>query len=117
IIAMLIGAVLSYGMAATQVAYASVVAFLVGETVDWVIFTYTKKPLSDRLLLSSLISSPIDTAIFLYLLDNLNWLEFTSMTIMKLLGVLALWVMWRKRTNNATVHILNTMPRESASVS
>ena len=64
-IAMLIGAFLSYIMANPYIAVASLVAFLVSETVDWGVYSFTKKPLHQRILLSSLISTPIDSAIFL----------------------------------------------------
>lgn len=97
IFAMLIGAGLSYIFAAEQVAYASLTAFLVGETIDWLIFTFTKKPLSERLLWSSIISAPVDTYVFLLMIDNLNWLEFSLMSGGKMVGVMAIWLFWRKR--------------------
>lgn len=96
-IAMFVGAVLSYLMAAEQVAFASVVAFSVGETIDWLIFTFTRKPLSERLLWSAIISTPIDSYVFLSLLANLNWVEFCAMTLAKILGVVLVWLTWKRR--------------------
>ena len=39
--AMAVGAVLSYFMADPFVAFASVVAFMISELVDWVVYTFT----------------------------------------------------------------------------
>ncbi len=64
-IPLLIGVYLSYEMAGAEIALASGLAFLVSETVDWAVYTFTKKPLSARIMLSSLIGAPIDSAVFL----------------------------------------------------
>ncbi|MEL6782377.1 MAG: VUT family protein, partial [Pseudomonadota bacterium] len=48
------------------IALASGIAFAVSEMVDWALFTFTKYRLSTRILLSSLVASPVDTSIFLY---------------------------------------------------
>jgi len=48
------------------IALASAIAFAISETVDWLIYTFTKYRLSTRILLSSLVASPIDTTVFLY---------------------------------------------------
>ncbi len=48
------------------IALASGLAFAVSETVDWLLFTFTRYRLSTRILLSSAIASPIDTTLFLY---------------------------------------------------
>lgn len=105
VFAMVVAAVLSYLLAAQQVALASAAAFVVGETIDWIIFTVTKKPLSQRLLWSSMISAPIDTTVFLCVLGNLNWVEFTALTFAKFVGVLLLWTMWRRRDKIANQSI------------
>jgi len=52
---MLCAGIISYFMSAPAVAIASVTAFLISETVDWLVYTVTKKPLSQRILYSSLI--------------------------------------------------------------
>lgn len=114
IVAMLIGASLSYVFASEQVAYASLSAFLVGETIDWLIFTFTKKPLSERLLWSSIISAPIDTYVFLLMINNLNWLEFSLMSVGKFLGVLVIWLLWRR--SHSIMTRANTMQSEYPSV-
>lgn len=48
------------------IAIASAVAFAISETVDWLLFTFTKYRLSTRILLSSALAAPIDTTVFLY---------------------------------------------------
>lgn len=65
-ILLLIGTILSYFLSKPEIAIASGLAFLVSETVDWMVYTVTKKPLSYRIFYSSLFSVPIDTMLFLY---------------------------------------------------
>lgn len=97
IFAMLVGSVLSYLLADKTVAMASVAAFMVAEMVDWGIYTFTKKPLSQRILWSAMISSPIDSVVFLYIVHQLNWLGCTVLSAAKILGVFVVWYMWRVR--------------------
>lgn len=97
--AMFLGCGISYILADKQVAVASVIAFFVGESIDWAIYTFTKKPLSQRLLLSSIISTPIDTAIFLHMVHMLNWAGFVVMSSAKILGAVILWASWKIRDN------------------
>lgn len=97
IIAMLVACLISYLLSEPQAAFASVAAFVVGESLDWSIFTFTGKPLSQRILLSALISSPADSIVNLYFLNQLNTLGLAVMIVMKGLGVFCLWLMWRQR--------------------
>ena len=59
--AMLIAGLLSYIMADPFVAIASVTAFIISEFADWGIYTWTKKPFAQRILISSIISTPLDS--------------------------------------------------------
>lgn len=93
--AMLVGCAISYLLADKFVAIASVAAFFVGEFIDWGIYTFTKKPLSQRLLLSSVLSTPVDTMVFLYMVHMLNWAGFLVMSSAKVLGAVALWMSWK----------------------
>lgn len=95
--ATLFGACASYLLADKTVAIASVLAFSVGETLDWLIYTLTKRPLSQRLLWSSLISVPIDSLVFLICVHHFNLVDFSIMTMAKIIGVMALWFSWRIR--------------------
>ena len=91
--AMAVGAVLSYFMADPFVAIASVVAFFISEMVDWAVYTYTKKPLGQRILLSSAIGTPIDSAVFLLILGFFSPLGFVLMTAAKMIAAVTIW--WR----------------------
>ena len=89
--AMAVGAILSYFMADPFIAIASVVAFFISEIVDWAVYTYTKKPLGQRILLSSAIGTPIDSAVFLLILGFFSPLGFLLMTIAKMIAAVAIW--------------------------
>ena len=65
VIAMLGAGGISYFMSAPVVALASVTAFLISEAIDWAVYTFTSKPLSQRILLSSAVAVPVDTIVFL----------------------------------------------------
>jgi len=97
--AMIIGAILSYFLATPAVAIASISAFAAGELIDWSIFTFTKKPLNQRLILSSCISAPVDSFIFLYILGYLNFMSFSLMCLGKIIGVIVIWYGWKLRAN------------------
>tara|TARA_R110002012_G_C11636975_1_gene610284 strand:- start:1711 stop:2094 length:384 start_codon:yes stop_codon:yes gene_type:complete len=91
IFAMLIGALLSYFMADPYIAFASLVAFIVAETVDWGVYTFTNKPLRERILLSSLFSTPIDSALFLYMIGHFSLLATATMFVSKMLACIIIW--------------------------
>ena len=90
-LAMLAGVILSYVMADPFVAVASAVAFGLSELIDALVFTYTKKPMRDRVLLSSAASTPVDSALFLVMLGFFNWLGFAIMVIVKMIGAVIVW--------------------------
>jgi uncharacterized PurR-regulated membrane protein YhhQ (DUF165 family) len=100
---MLLGCLFSYLFADKQVSVASISSFFVGETIEWAIFTFTRKPLSQRLLLSSMLSVPADSIIFLYMLNQLNIIGFVVLTSAKILGISALWAYWRKKQVKPTL--------------
>jgi queuosine precursor transporter len=91
IVAMLVGAVLSYFMADPYVALASLVAFLISEGADWAIYTWTKKPFAQRILLSSIASTPIDSAVFLAMIGHLSATAVVVMTLSKMIGAIIIW--------------------------
>ena len=88
---MLIGGLLSYFMADPFVAIASVTAFLISESADWGIYTWTKKPFAQRILISSIVSTPIDSAVFLAMIGHFSILAVVLMTISKMIGALIVW--------------------------
>ena len=101
IIAMLIAGGLSYYLASPYVAIASVTAFLISEFADWAIYTYTGRPFAQRVLISSIIATPIDSAVFLYMLGHLGFMGVTLMTLSKLVGAVVVWGLIRNRMNGA----------------
>lgn len=64
IIGVIIGALIS-----PAIALASLLAGGASEFVDWCVYTFTKKPFYQRIILSSLISAPTDTLIFFAAFD------------------------------------------------
>jgi len=114
ILAMILGVVISYCFADKSMAIASVCAFAVAETIDWVIFTFTGKPLSQRLLLSSAISAPADSFVFLAIYGPLNIAGILVLTSSKVLGVLLVWYVWRKRQSVVVAPTLCASPSLSS---
>ncbi len=97
LLAMLVGVGISYFMANPFVATASAVAFLVSELVDWAVYTFTKRPLSQRVLLSSLLGAPVDSAVFLGMLSLLSPVGIVAMSVSKLIGAFIVWWLIRRR--------------------
>jgi uncharacterized PurR-regulated membrane protein YhhQ (DUF165 family) len=65
--AMIVGLALSTLTAWPVIVVASGVAFMVSETADWAVYTFSNRPLSQRILLSSCISAPVDQVLFIWL--------------------------------------------------
>lgn len=101
LLAMVAGVVISYVMANPYVAVASAAAFLVSELADWAVYSFTGRPLSQRILLSSLLGTPIDSAVFLAGIGLLSPVAVATMTASKMLGALAVW--WLVRRQEAAV--------------
>ena len=97
IIAILIAGALSWLMADPFVALASVTAFLVSEFADWGVYTWTKKPFAQRILISSVISTPLDSGIFLAIIGHFSLLNTVLMTLAKMVGALVVWWMIQRR--------------------
>lgn len=88
-----IGAILSYLLAEPFVAIASVLAFTTSELADWGLYTLTKKPFHQRVLISSALSTPIDTAVFLLWIDQMNMGTFGLMIASKMIAAIIIWYM------------------------
>ncbi|HCK84881.1 MAG TPA: hypothetical protein DHW63_10315 [Hyphomonadaceae bacterium] len=63
--AMVVGLMLSTLTSWIAVVVASGLAFLVSETVDWAVYTFSNRPLSQRIMLSSAASAPLDQLVFI----------------------------------------------------
>ncbi len=95
--AMLAAGVISYMLADPFVAIASVAAFATSEIADYVFYTFTKKPFHQRVLVSSLVSTPVDTLVFLYGISTLTTGTFVLMVLSKMVAAVIIWAMYRQR--------------------
>lgn len=109
IFAMLIGSIISYILAGKNLAIASMSAFLIAEFVDWSVYTFTKRPLSQRILWSASLSAPIDSSVFLWIIHQLNWLAVLILSLAKILGVLIVWYGWRNREKRSLANRLDML--------
>ena len=95
--AMLVGCAVSWWMASPQLALASAAAFAVGELGDWGLYTLTRKPFSQRILLSSLLGTPLDSLVFLLFIDMASAEGIVAMSLSKLLGAFVVFYLVRRR--------------------
>lgn len=70
---MLVGASLSYVLGDPAIALASASAFVISESVDWLVYSVTHRPFAERVWRSVLASAPVDTAVFLHLAQLWSW--------------------------------------------
>lgn len=105
IIAMLVAGGISYFMSAPVVALASVTAFLISEAIDWVVYTFTRKPLSQRILYSSLIAVPVDTVVFLQMVGFFDWTAVALVSAAKMLGAMVFWVVLKQREKSISAEV------------
>ncbi|MDR6606694.1 uncharacterized PurR-regulated membrane protein YhhQ (DUF165 family) [Pseudomonas synxantha] len=97
--AMLAALVLSYITSDPSIALASATAFAISECIDWLVFSITRRPLHDRLWISSALSIPLDTFIFFGMIDALTPGVILTALGSKFAGVTAVWLImaWRLR--------------------
>jgi uncharacterized PurR-regulated membrane protein YhhQ (DUF165 family) len=98
LIATAIAGVATYLMVDPVIAIASIVAFTVSELTDWSVYSFWKRPLQQRILISSLIAVPLDTFIFQSLAGYLSGAAFTLEVISKGLGVVIVWYLLKMRS-------------------
>ncbi len=95
--AMIVGLLLSTLTSWIVIVLASGAAFLISETVDWTVYTFSKAPLSQRIMTSSLASAPLDQLVFIGLASQVvpgifAWGTILTGIASKLLGA---WVVAR----------------------
>ena len=95
--AMLAALVLSYVTSEPAIALASATAFAVSELIDWLVFSITRRPLRDRLWLSSALSIPVDTFIFFGMIGAFTPVVLGTAMASKFAGVTVVWLVmaWR----------------------
>jgi uncharacterized PurR-regulated membrane protein YhhQ (DUF165 family) len=69
-----------------QLAVASVCAFVVAEFSDWLIYTYSRGNIEKRLILSNLVSTPIDSLVFVLLAFGPVWPAIWGQTVVKMIS-------------------------------
>lgn len=69
-----------------QLALASVSAFFIAELSDWVIYTNTRGSFKKRLLLSNLVSTPLDSLVFVLLAFGPAWPAIWGQMMIKMLS-------------------------------
>lgn len=103
---LLIGLGLSYLMAPPEIALASGIAFAVSEMVDYLVYTTSNKPLSARVMLSSSLSAPLDSALFL-LVANMaipgmfTWSTLLTSIVSKIAGAYVVYRLLKRREKAA----------------
>lgn len=92
---MIAGAILSYALADPFVATASVLAFIAAEGADYLLYTITKRPFHERVLWSSAVSTPIDTAVFLFGIGGFTIGTFLLMVFSKMVAAILIWASYQ----------------------
>lgn len=95
LIAMVVATLASWALADPFVALASAAAFATSEIADYLFYTFTKRPFHERVLISSIVSTPIDTGVFLYGIGGLTTGTFVLMVLSKLVAAVAIWAYYR----------------------
>jgi len=103
--AMAVGVALSYVLADPYVAMWSAIAFLVSELADWAVYSYTKRPMSERVIFSSILSAPLDSAVFLIGLGIAGPVGIAAMSASKLLGAIGVWWLMKRREQRSGVTV------------
>ncbi len=101
LIATLLAGIPVWYFAGPGLAAASMVAFALSELMDWAVYSFTKRPLQNRILISSMIAVPVDTLAFQYLAGYLSPAAFVTEVLSKALGVAIVWYLLRLRFANA----------------
>lgn len=91
VVPMVLALALSYILASPFVALASAAAFAISESMDWIIFTITRRPLPDRVLWSCATSAPLDSLVFLGMIGALSIAPFALSVASKMVAALMVW--------------------------
>lgn len=97
LIVMAAGVALSVVLGDPRVALASGIAFAASEALDWLVYSITRRPFSDRVLLSSITAVPVDSAAFLLVAGFYSTGALVAMTAVKMAGALLLFAVLRGR--------------------
>lgn len=98
--AIALACVISWWLGDPVVVVASVTSFAVSELLDYTIFTITKKPFHQRVVISSLVAVPVDSFIFLHMIGFASWGSIIAMSVSKFLASAVLYVIYEGRKRN-----------------
>ena len=98
-----VAGVLTWFMVDPAIAVASITAFMLSETADWAVYSWLRRPLSQRILISSAIAVPLDTFAFQYLAGYLTPAAFMTEVASKALGVIIVWYLLRARDRRRAI--------------
>lgn len=95
--AIFVACIISWLLGDPRVVYASVASFAVSELLDYLIFTITKKPFHQRVVISSAVAIPVDSFIFLGMIGFANPGSIAAMSISKFAASGVLWLIYEAR--------------------
>ena len=95
--------VLTWFMVDPAIAAASITAFILSEMADWGVYSFLRRPLSQRILISSMIAVPLDTLAFQDLAGDLTPAAFATEILSKALGVMIVWYILRARDRKLAI--------------
>ncbi|QYW02826.1 putative vitamin uptake transporter [Vibrio phage BUCT006] len=84
---MITAGAISYAMASPFVAIASLLAFGASEMIDYIVYTLNKGSFKSKVIASSLISVPVDTFVFLKVIEHVSLFSFIVMCLSKLIVI------------------------------
>lgn len=95
--AIFVACLISWWLGDPVVVVASVTSFAVSELLDYTIFTITKKPFHQRVVISSLFAVPVDSFIFLHMIGYASWGSIIAMSVSKFIASGILYVIYESR--------------------
>lgn len=103
LIATLFAGIVTYFMVDPSIALASITAFFLAEMADWAIYSFTRRPIHERILVSSIVAVPLDTLAFQYLAGYLTPAAFSTEVLSKAIGVIVVWYLLRARDRSRAI--------------
>ena len=98
LVATFVGAAIT-ALMSPRLAFASGAAFLLSELLDWAVFSKWPGSMRSRIVASSLVGCPVDSAVFMALAGFFSWTGVAVMTASKLIALAYLFAV---NPNSAT---------------
>lgn len=119
--AIAVACLISWWLGDPNVVIASVTSFAVSELLDYAIFTLTKKPFHQRVVISSAIAVPIDSFIFLHMIGYASWGSIIAMSISKFIASGILYIIYegrkKKLSNDNFCRVIDEVEASSKHIS